>query len=56
MAAGIARTLLARRLGCEVGDLRHWGVEAASAGLFAADGFRAVYASRHGGGAPGVGP
>jgi len=38
MAAGLARKLLADRLGCRTGELRSRGVEVASAGLFAAAG------------------
>ena len=38
MAAGLARKLLADRLGCSKGDLRSRGVEVVSAGLFAAGG------------------
>lgn len=42
MAAGIARKILAERLGCKVGDLARKGVAVLSAGTFAADGVRAA--------------
>jgi protein-tyrosine phosphatase len=40
IAAGLAKKLLADRLGCTVGELRGRGVEVQSAGLYAADGRR----------------
>lgn len=42
MAAGIARKVLAERLGCKVGDLARNGAKVLSAGTFAPDGIRAA--------------
>lgn len=42
MAEGLARKLLAERIGCEAGQLARQGVKTASAGAFAAEGMRAT--------------
>jgi len=42
MAAGLAKKVLAERLGCRVGELSGRGVEVSSAGAFAAGGSRAT--------------
>ena len=42
MAAGLAKKLLADREQCRIGDLRKYGLEVVSAGLFAGDGSRAT--------------
>ena len=42
MAAGLARKILAERLGCNVGELPRHGVKVLSAGIFAAGGARAA--------------
>jgi protein-tyrosine phosphatase len=42
MAAGLARKILAERLGCKIGDLPRHGVKVLSAGIVATDGVRAT--------------
>jgi protein-tyrosine phosphatase len=42
MAAGLARKILAERLGCKAGDLPRHGVKVLSAGIAAPDGVRAT--------------
>ena len=42
LAAGLAKKVLAQRLGCRVGELRGKGIEVRSAGVFAAAGSRAT--------------
>ncbi len=42
MAAGLAKKYFAEKFGCSAGDLRNYGIDIISAGIFAADGNKAT--------------